>query len=117
MIQLFSLLTSAVWQKDDETRLVWITLIAMSNRNGAICASALGLIFIIFFPDSGGCGYFRCPINCIVRAVWTIKNKITAIAINTTKINSFITGYFFNAMIAWFVGDSGSILLRQSSNA
>ena len=38
-----SLITSSVWQLDDKTRLVWITLLAMKDRCGDVAASLPGL--------------------------------------------------------------------------
>jgi hypothetical protein len=42
--KLFSeILDSSIWQESKETKLLWITLLAMSNRNGEIHASVPGL--------------------------------------------------------------------------
>lgn len=38
-----SLLTSTVWLEDDETRIVWITMLAMANKRGEVLASIPGL--------------------------------------------------------------------------
>jgi|ERR1035437_3899141 hypothetical protein len=38
-----SILDSSVWQENNETRIVWITLLAMSDKNGEVTASIPGL--------------------------------------------------------------------------
>lgn len=38
-----SLVTSSVWSEDDKTRIVWITMLALSNRNGLVEAAMPGL--------------------------------------------------------------------------
>lgn len=38
-----SIVASSVWCEDDKTRLVWITMLAMSNRDGVVEASMPGL--------------------------------------------------------------------------
>ena len=38
-----SIIYSSVWQEPDETRLVWITLLALSDRHGMVYGSVLGL--------------------------------------------------------------------------
>ena len=38
-----SILTSTVWMESDTTRLVWLTLLAMSDKNGEVQASVPGL--------------------------------------------------------------------------
>ncbi|MGH9537142.1 MAG: hypothetical protein ACRD3H_04420 [Terriglobales bacterium] len=38
-----SILASTIWREDDKTRLVWITLLAMTDQNGAVEASLPGL--------------------------------------------------------------------------
>lgn len=38
-----SILTSSVWREDDKTRLVWITLLALKDKNGEVEASVPGL--------------------------------------------------------------------------
>lgn len=41
-IKLFgSIVASTIWREDDKTRLVWITLLALSDRDG----------FVAFFPE------------------------------------------------------------------
>lgn len=42
--KLFStIIGSTVWREDDQTRLVWITMLALADRNGDVCASLPGL--------------------------------------------------------------------------
>lgn len=41
-----SILTSTLWQEDDPTRIVWMTLLAMADRNGEVQASIPGLAHI-----------------------------------------------------------------------
>lgn len=36
-------MSSSIWLKDDETRIVWITLLALCDRDGIVRASPLGL--------------------------------------------------------------------------
>lgn len=38
-----SLVTSSVWSEDDKTRLVWITMLALSDRDGLVEAAIPGL--------------------------------------------------------------------------
>jgi hypothetical protein len=38
-----SILTSTIWMEDDETRIVWLTLLAMADKNGEVQASIPGL--------------------------------------------------------------------------
>ena len=38
-----SILTSSVWQEDDATRLVWITMLALKNRFGEVAGSVPGI--------------------------------------------------------------------------
>ena len=38
-----SILDSSIWQESKETRLVWITMLAMSDRNGVVNAALPGL--------------------------------------------------------------------------
>lgn len=38
-----SMLTSTIWREDDKTRIVWITLLALSDFNGNVSASIPGL--------------------------------------------------------------------------
>ncbi len=43
-VKLFStLVTSSIWSEDDKTRLVWITMLALSNRDGVVEAALPGL--------------------------------------------------------------------------
>ena len=42
--KLFStLITSTLWQEDDHTRIVWITMLALTDHNGYVAASMPGL--------------------------------------------------------------------------
>ncbi len=42
--KLFStIVTSSIWSEDDKTRLVWITMLALANRNGIVEAAIPGL--------------------------------------------------------------------------
>lgn len=42
--KLFStLVTSTIWREDDKTRVVWITMLALSDRYGVVAASVPGL--------------------------------------------------------------------------
>jgi len=38
-----SLITSTVWREDDPTRIVWITMLALADKNGEVQASVPGL--------------------------------------------------------------------------
>jgi hypothetical protein len=38
-----SIVSSTIWQEDDKTRIVWITILALSNRYGEVGASVPGL--------------------------------------------------------------------------
>ena len=38
-----SILTSTIWMEDDQTRIVWLTLLAMADKNGEVQASIPGL--------------------------------------------------------------------------
>lgn len=38
-----SIVTSTIWTEDDKTRIVWITMLAMSDQNGEVHASVPGL--------------------------------------------------------------------------
>jgi len=38
-----SIVTSTIWTEDDKTRIVWITMLAMSDQNGEVHASIPGL--------------------------------------------------------------------------
>jgi hypothetical protein len=41
-----TIVTSSIWQADDATRLVWITMLATKNANGIVEASIIGLAYI-----------------------------------------------------------------------
>lgn len=45
-----SILTSTIWMEDDHTRIVWLTLLAMSDRHGEVQASIPGLANIARVP-------------------------------------------------------------------
>ncbi len=45
-----SILTSTVWMEDDHTRLVWLTLLALADRNGEVQASVPGLANLARVP-------------------------------------------------------------------
>jgi len=50
-IKLFSsLVTSTIWMEDDKTRIVWITMLAVADKNGEIQASIPGLARIAGVP-------------------------------------------------------------------
>lgn len=52
-IKLFSsLVTSTIWMEDDKTRIVWITMLAIADKNGEIQASIPGLARIAGVPVS-----------------------------------------------------------------
>lgn len=38
-----SIIASTIWREDDKTRIVWITMLAISNKNGIVEASVPGL--------------------------------------------------------------------------
>jgi hypothetical protein len=38
-----SIITSTIWSEDDKTRIIWITMLAMSDKNGEVHASIPGL--------------------------------------------------------------------------
>lgn len=49
--KLFShIVTSSIWTEDDHTRLVWITMLALSNRHGEVMASIPGLARVAGVP-------------------------------------------------------------------
>ena len=45
-----SILTSTIWMEDDQTRIVWLTLLAMVDKNGEVQASIPGLANIARVP-------------------------------------------------------------------
>lgn len=45
-----SVLLSTVWQEDTRTRIVWITLMAISNKRGEVMASVPGLASVAKVP-------------------------------------------------------------------
>lgn len=50
MESLKSLVTSTIWMEDDETRIVWVTLVALGNKNGEVLASIPGLANVARVP-------------------------------------------------------------------
>jgi hypothetical protein len=48
-----SIVTSTIWTEDDKTRIVWITMLAMSDKNGEVHASIPGLARVagVSVPD------------------------------------------------------------------
>jgi hypothetical protein len=49
--KLFSSITaSTIWCEDDQTRIVWITMLAMANKNGFVFASVPGLAKMAVVP-------------------------------------------------------------------
>lgn len=38
-----SIVTSSIWQESNETRIVWVTLLALADKNGEVWASVGGL--------------------------------------------------------------------------
>jgi hypothetical protein len=38
-----SIVTSTIWQEDDKTRILWITMLALADQNGEVMASIPGL--------------------------------------------------------------------------
>jgi hypothetical protein len=45
-----SIITSTVWMEDDQTRLVWITMLALADKNGEVQGSVPGLARIAAVP-------------------------------------------------------------------
>lgn len=45
-----SIVTSSIWQEDDQTRLVWLTMLALKNRFGEVSGSIPGLANIARVP-------------------------------------------------------------------
>lgn len=45
-----SLLTSTIWTEDDKTRIVWITLLALADKNGEVTATIPGLAKLASVP-------------------------------------------------------------------
>lgn len=45
-----SILTSTIWTEDDRTRIVWITLLALADKNGEVQASVPGLARVAGVP-------------------------------------------------------------------
>lgn len=45
-----SIITSSIWSEDDRTRIVWITMLAMADRNGEVQGSIPGLARVAGVP-------------------------------------------------------------------
>jgi hypothetical protein len=45
-----SIVTSTIWMEDDQTRIVWITMLAIADKNGEIHASIPGLARVAAVP-------------------------------------------------------------------
>jgi hypothetical protein len=45
-----SIITSTIWTEDDQTRLVWITMLAIADKNGEVAASLPGLARLAAVP-------------------------------------------------------------------
>lgn len=45
-----SILASSIWREDDHTRLVWITMLAMADRNGYVGSSIPGIASMAHVP-------------------------------------------------------------------
>lgn len=45
-----SIITSTIWMEDDKTRLVWITMLALADKNGEVQASIPGLARLSAVP-------------------------------------------------------------------
>lgn len=45
-----TLVTSSVWSEDDKTRIVWITMLALANRDGIVESSLPGLSTVSRVP-------------------------------------------------------------------
>lgn len=57
-----SILTSTIWMEPDHTRLVWLTLLAMADRNGEVQASIPGLANVARVPVES----CRAAIQCFL---------------------------------------------------
>ena len=54
-VKLFaSILTSTLWAQDDATRLVWITLLALADKDGFVRASPSGLARLANVDEARG---------------------------------------------------------------
>jgi hypothetical protein len=58
-----SILLSSIWGEDDATRIVWITMLAMADRNGRVEAAVPGLSHIA-----------RVPLDACAKAVKTLES-------------------------------------------
>lgn len=45
-----TIVTSTIWQESDQTRIVWVTLLALADKNGEVSASVPGLAHIARVP-------------------------------------------------------------------
>lgn len=45
-----TIITSSIWNEDNETRIVWITMLALSNKDGIVDASMSGLAVMARLP-------------------------------------------------------------------
>lgn len=45
-----TIITSSIWNEDSETRIVWITMLALSNKEGIVNASVSGLAVMARLP-------------------------------------------------------------------
>ncbi len=45
-----TIITSSIWNEDNETRIVWITMLALSNKEGVVNASMSGLAVMARLP-------------------------------------------------------------------
>ncbi len=45
-----SIVTSTIWSEDDRTRIVWITMLAIADKNGEVQASVPGLARVAGVP-------------------------------------------------------------------
>src|SRR4030095_10381641 len=48
-----TIVTSTMWREDNETRLLWITLLALSDRHGEVSASIPGLAHVANISEEG----------------------------------------------------------------
>jgi hypothetical protein len=47
-----TIITSTIWQEDDKTRIVWITMLAIADAYGVVSASVPGLASVAKVPVS-----------------------------------------------------------------
>ena len=53
-----SILTSSVWSEDNETRIVWITMLALADQNGSVSATQTWRLNVGETPE---CTHFDLP--------------------------------------------------------